>query len=217
MSSKTNPTAPSQKPALSCEPNIHPDALVLNCQLGQWTEVGAHTEMRESSMDDYSYIVQGGDVVWTTIGKFCSIARNVRINPGNHPTWRASQHHFTYRAAAFDLGTDDSDFFEWRKKDWVTIGHDVWIGHGATILAGVTVGTGAIVAAGAVVSKDVAPYTIVGGVAAKEIKRRFSEEQANALQKMAWWDWDHQTLKERLGDFRELPIDAFIEKYRKQD
>lgn len=120
---------------------------------------------------------------------------------------------FTYRAAAYDLGPDDAAFFEWRKKDWVTIGHDVWIGHGVTVLAGVTVGTGAILAAGAVVARDVAPYTIVGGVAAREIKRRFTERQAEALQDIAWWDWDHETLKQRLPDFRQLPIDGFIEKY----
>lgn len=207
-------SAPTQKPVLSEAPNIHPDASVLNCELGVWTEVGALTEMRESRMDDYSYIVQEGDVVWTTIGKFCSIARRVRINPGNHATWRASQHHFTYRAAAYDLGDDDSDFFQWRKDDWVTIGHDVWIGHNVTVLAGVTIGTGAIVAAGAVVSKDVPPYTIVGGVPAKPIKRRFTEAQEDALLEIAWWDWNHAQLKERLPDFRSLPIDAFIEKYR---
>ncbi|MEE4012640.1 DapH/DapD/GlmU-related protein [Roseibium sp. FZY0029] len=206
-------SAPTQKPALSEAPNIHPDARVLNCDLGIWTEVGARTEMRESSMGDYSYIVQEGDVVWSTIGKFCSIARRVRINPGNHATWRASQHHFTYRAAAYDLGDDDADFFQWRKDDWVTIGHDVWIGHNATVLAGVSIGTGAIVAAGAVVSKDVAPYTVVGGVAAREIKRRFTKQQEQALIDISWWDWNHDELKQRLPDFRKLSIDEFIEKY----
>ncbi|WP_428642696.1 DapH/DapD/GlmU-related protein [Roseibium sp.] len=207
-------TAPVHKPALTEAPNVHPDSKVLNCELGAWTEVGAHTEMRESRMGDYSYIVQEGDVVWSTIGKFCSIARRVRINPGNHATWRASQHHFTYRAAAYGLGQDDAEFFNWRKEDWVTIGNDVWIGHNATVLAGVTIGTGAIVAAGAVVSRDVAPYTVVGGVAAKAIKRRFSEAQEEALMEISWWDWSHEQLKERLPDFRKLSIDAFIEKYR---
>lgn len=207
-------SAPTKKQSLNEAPNIHPEASVTNCELGIWTEVGARTEMRESQMDDYSYIVQEGDVVWTTIGKFCSIARRVRINPGNHATWRASQHHFTYRAAAYGLGEDDADFFEWRKSDWVTVGHDVWIGHNATVLAGVRVGTGAIIAAGAVVAKDVAPYTVVGGVAAKPIKRRFTEAQADALMEIAWWDWSHETLKQRLPDFRKLAIDAFIEKYR---
>ncbi len=207
-------TAPHQKPSLTEAPNIHPDAVVQNCELGVWTEVGARTEMRESQMDDYSYIVQDGDVVWSTIGKFCSIARRVRLNPGNHATWRASQHHFTYRAAAYGLGEDDQEFFNWRKADWVTIGDDVWIGHNVTVLAGVTIGTGAIVAAGAVVSKDVAPYTVVGGVSAKPIKRRFSEHQEDSLMNIAWWDWTHDQLKERLPDFRKLSIDAFIEKYR---
>lgn len=207
-------SAPHQKPDLTEAPNIHPDAIVQNCELGKWTEVGALTEMRESQMDDYSYIVQEGDVVWSTIGKFCSIARRVRLNPGNHATWRASQHHFTYRAAAYGLGDDDQEFFQWRKDDWVTIGHDVWIGHNVTVLAGVTIGTGAIVAAGAVVAKDVTPYTIVGGVPAKPIKRRFTEKQEDALLEIAWWDWSHDQLKERLPDFRNLPIDGFIEKYR---
>jgi hypothetical protein len=209
-----NMSAPHQKPGLTEAPNIHPDAVVQNCELGKWTEVGALTEMRESQMDDYSYIVQEGDVVWSTIGKFCSIARRVRLNPGNHATWRASQHHFTYRAAAYGLGDDDQEFFQWRRDDWVTIGHDVWIGHNVTVLAGVTIGTGAIVAAGAVVSKDVPPYTIVGGVPAKPIKRRFTETQEEALMAISWWDWSHDQLKDRLPDFRNLPIDGFIEKYR---
>lgn len=207
-------TAPTRKPDLTKAPNIHPDAQVRDCDLGIWTEIGARTQMRESQMDDYSYIVEDGDVVWTTIGKFCSIARCVRINPGNHATWRASQHHFTYRAAAYDLGEDDAEFFQWRKDDWVTIGHDVWIGHNVTVLAGVTIGTGAIVAAGAVVSKDVAPYTVVGGVAAKPIKRRFTEIQEDRLLEISWWNWSHVQLKARLPDFRKLSIDAFIEKYR---
>ncbi|MBU2937726.1 MULTISPECIES: DapH/DapD/GlmU-related protein [Pacificibacter] len=202
------------KPKLGEAPTIHPEAQVADCELGAWTEVGKGTVMKSSQMDDYSYITQNGHVVWTTIGKFCSIANAARINPGNHPTWRAMQHHSVYRAEAYDLGEDDHEFFEWRKDHWVTIGHDVWIGHGVTVTAGVTIGNGAVIGAGAVVSRDVAPYTIVGGVPARLIKRRFSQAQSDALQEIAVWDWPRAQYKAALPDIRALTIDAFIEKYR---
>ncbi|WP_424982497.1 chloramphenicol acetyltransferase [Maritalea sp. S77] len=199
---------------LSEAPTIHPEADLKDCTLGAWTDVGKGTMMRECEMGDYSYITQDCHVVWTSIGKFCSIANSVRINPGNHPTWRALQHHSVYRAEQYDLGDDDQEFFDWRKDHWVNIGHDVWIGHGVTVTAGVTIGNGAVVGAGAVVTKDVAPYSVVGGVPAKLIKRRFTEAQAEALEQIAVWDWPRDKYKAAIPDIRALDIDAFIEKYR---
>ena len=164
-------------------------------------------------MGDWSFITRDCHLVWTTIGKMYSIANGARISPGKHPTWRSVQHHSVYRAQAYVLAEIDYDFFEWRKADWVTIGHDVWIGHGVTITAGVTIGTGAVIGAGAVVTKDVAPYTVVGGLPARVIKRRFTAAQAKALQEIAVLDWSYEVYKAALPDIRALSIDAFIEKY----
>lgn len=194
-------------------PKIDPSAVVEASELGPYTAVGARTSILESHFGAYSYIVEDGDVAYAEIGKFVSIARAVRINPGNHPMWRATQHHFVYRAASYGLGEDEEDFFDWRRQHKVTIGHDVWIGHGAVILPGVTIGTGAVVGAGAVVSKDVAPYTIVGGVPARVIRRRFSESVADRLLALAWWDWPHDRLREALDDFRTLDVDAFLARH----
>jgi len=199
---------------LSEQPSIHETARVSACRLGRYTEVGARTSLIETTLDDYSYMVNDGDVAYTTIGKFCSVAAHVRINPGNHPSWRASQAHFTYRANAYwPDEPDETAFFDWRRSQAVTIGHDVWIGHGVVVLPGRRIGTGAILGAGAIVTKDVAPYTIVVGNPARPVRRRFDERIAARLEALAWWDWDHERLRRALPDFRALGVEAFLERY----
>lgn len=199
---------------LSPTPLIAPTADVRDSKLGRYTEVGARTSVVESELGDYSYVVNDSQVIYTVIGKFCSIAAMTRINPGNHPMQRASQSHFTYRASAYFEGeADDAEFFQWRREQAVTIGHDVWIGHGAVVLPGRRVGTGAVVAAGAIVTKDVPNYTIVAGNPARVVRRRFPESVAERLMALVWWDWDHARLRTALTDFRSLSVEAFVEKY----
>ncbi|WP_336486987.1 chloramphenicol acetyltransferase [Methylobacterium nigriterrae] len=199
---------------LGLEPVVDPTARILRCRLGRYTEVGARTRLTETSLDDYSYIVEDGEAIYARIGKFCSIAAQVRINPGNHPVERASQAHFTYRAKSYwPEEENEAAFFERRRARPVTLGHDVWIGHGAVVLPGRTVGTGAVVGAGAIVTRDVAPYTIVVGNPARPLRRRFPEPVAERLLALAWWDWDHERLRRALPDFRALPIDAFLERH----
>jgi phosphonate metabolism protein (transferase hexapeptide repeat family) len=196
------------------EPHLDAGGSARDCVLGPWVRVGARTGLHEVWMGAYSYIVTDSSATYADIGKFCSIARDVRINPGNHPMWRAAQHHFSYRAVSYRMGdSDDHDFFEWRRSHRVTIGHDVWIGHGATLLPGVSVGIGAVVGAGAVVSKDVPDYTIVAGVPAKRIRERFPKPLQDGLKRLAWWDWSHERIAGALEDFRRLDAEAFVERH----
>jgi phosphonate metabolism protein (transferase hexapeptide repeat family) len=199
---------------LSIEPTIDPTAKLQDASLGAYCEVGARTILQEVTMGDYSYVVNDAQITYATIGRFCSIAAMTRINPGNHPMQRASQAHFTYRASAYFPGErDEAAFFEWRRGHHVHIGHDVWIGHGAIVLPGRSVGTGAVVAAGAIVTKDVPAYTIVAGNPARTIRRRFAESVTSRLAQLAWWDWDHETLRRALPDFRQLAVEEFLAKY----
>ncbi|HEV2508539.1 chloramphenicol acetyltransferase [Bosea sp. (in: a-proteobacteria)] len=199
---------------LGLEPVIDPTANVRDAVLGRYTEIGARTVFAESTLGDYSYVVNDSNIIYTTIGKFCSIAAHTRINPGNHPMQRASQAHFTYRASAyFEDAEDEAAFFDWRRSTPVTIGHDVWIGHGAIVLAGRSIGTGAVVAGGAVVTKDVPDYTIVAGNPARIIRSRFPGEIAERLKALAWWNWEHAQLRTALDDFRALSVEAFLEKH----
>ena len=193
---------------------IDPTAMVRDTVLGGWTAIGARTLIQETVFGDYSYASNDCDIIYSRIGKFCSIASHVRINPGNHPLWRAALHHFTYRSRSYDLHPeDDREFFDWRRAHPVVLGDDVWVGHGAILLPGVEIGTGAVVGAGAVVTKDVAPFTIVAGVPAKIIRRRVPPEVQKALMRIRWWDWPHEKLAEAMGDFRKLNADEFAAKY----
>ncbi len=99
-----------------------------------------------------------------------------------------------------EWGLDVKDITKtWDNKGNIVVGNDVWIGYEAVILAGVTIGDGAIIGARAVVTKDVPPYTIVGGVPAKPIRKRFNEEMIDTLLKLKWWDWSKERIAKNIA------------------
>ena len=142
------------------------------------------------------------------IGKFCMIASGASfiMNGANHLTNAISAYPFAIFGKDWQQAMDGKSY---PNKGNTTIGNDVWIGHNATIMAGVSIGDGAIIAANATVTKDVAPYTIVGGNPAIVIKKRFSEAVIESLLAIAWWDWPIEKITQNVSlltsnDFEKL-------------
>ena len=133
------------------------------------------------------------------IGKFCSIACGAKFlfNSANHKM--ASLSTYTFPLFFEEWGLKKENVAQaWDQKGDIMIGNDVWIGYEAVILSGVTIGDGAVIGCRAVVTKDIPPYTIVGGVPAKPIRKRFDEETIKELQKIKWWDWPEEKITEKI-------------------
>ena len=157
----------------------------------------------------YHYPVNGDKL---KIGKFCSIACGAKFlfTSANHAMRPLST--YTFPIFFEEWGLDVSEIRSaWDNKGDIVVGNDVWIGYEAVILSGVTIGDGAIVGARAVVTRDVPPYTIVGGVPAKPIRKRFDDETIEKLLRLRWWDWDERAISRGLSAIRNGDIAALCE------
>ncbi len=146
----------------------------------------------------YHYPINNDKLI---IGKYCSIACGAKFmfTSGNHNMTSLSTYPFPIFYEEWELnGTNITE--AWDNNGDIIIGNDVWIGYEAVIMQGVRIGDGAIIGTRAVVTKDVPPYTVVGGVPAKEIRKRFSEEAIAKLIKLQWWNWDDETVQRNLID-----------------
>lgn len=154
----------------------------------------------------YHYPVNGDKL---KIGKFCSIACSAKFlfTSANHTLRSLSTYPFPIFFEEWEL--DAKNICEaWDNKGDIVIGNDVWIGFEAVILSGVTIGDGAIIGTRAVVTKDVPPYTIVGGIPAKPIRKRFDDETIAQLEALNWWDWDEETIRNNISAIQSGDIAA---------
>lgn len=171
-----------------------------NIEVGEYTMYNDFVnDPREFEKNNvlYHYPVNGDKLI---IGKFCSIACGAKfmLTSANHKMSSLS----TYPFPIFyeEWGLDAKDIRNaWDNKGNIIIGNDVWIGYEAVIMAGVTIGDGAIIGTRAVVTKDVPPYTIVGGVPAKPIRKRFDDATVERLIKLRWWDWEHEKIAQSIA------------------
>ena len=179
-----------------------------------YNRIGRRTVLSNSRIGFATYIGSDCILPCCDIGKYCSIAYNVKVEVSTHPTQSFVSIHPAFYSTRKQSG------FSFVKKQkfeevitlpnhkYCKIGNDVWIGNNVTILGGLTIGDGACIAAGAIVTKDVEPYSIVGGIPARHIKYRFSKEQIDKLKKIKWWDRSFVWIKEHAEYFEE--IDLFL-------
>lgn len=173
---------------------------VEGCVIGKRVDLQRMAMIFNTEIGDFTYTGRNFTCWNAKIGKFCSISWNVGVGGANHDYNRISQHAFLY-ASQFGMIEKGQKPGYNRFETECIIGNDVWIGCNAVVCRDVKIGDGAVIAAGAVVTKDVAPYTIVGGVPAKVIKRRCSEELASRLQKTQWWNLPVEILKKNFEFF----------------
>jgi acetyltransferase-like isoleucine patch superfamily enzyme len=183
------------------------NTIIVNSKIGLYNTFYDNIEIVDCDIDDFVYISYGSKIANTKIGKFCSIGPDCKIGLGKHPTNFVSTFpaFFSTRKQC-QVAFVNKNYFEEIQK--IIIGNDVWIGANAIIMDGVNIEDGAIIAAGAIVTKDVQPYSIVAGIPAKEIRKRFSNEDVNKLLKIKWWERDLKWLKENADSFNDP--DKFI-------
>lgn len=180
-------------------------------KISRKAKVYGWVQVSHSTMGDYSYVGRHSRIIHADIGKFCSIAGDVRIGMGTHTLDKTSTSPiFTEAHNSTKHQWTETSLVEPYKR--VTIGNDVWIGTETIIMGGVTIGNGAVVGAGALVTKDVPPYAIVGGVPARLIRFRFSEDVIKKLETSKWWFVEDSVLKENIDLFQNPLTERCLEK-----
>ncbi|MFN8295935.1 MAG: CatB-related O-acetyltransferase [Chitinophagales bacterium] len=182
---------------------IHENSVIKRSELSDYVSIHANCKVNSSSIGSYSYVAESSEISSATVGKFCSIGAEVLIGVGKHPPNFISTSPVFYSILNKQLGFSFSDKQLFEEFSRCKVGNDVWIGSRVMILDGITIGDGAIIAANSVVTKDIPPYSVVGGVPAKLIKMRFDDATIEKLLQEKWWDWNIEDIKKKLPFFQK--------------
>ena len=206
---------------------VYKECFVLRSQMERGSQIGDFSRMEDSVLDNgvkiqrnnliygskigrHTYTGRNTTIWHAEIGCFCSISWNVSIGGADHDYERVTTHAMLYSPEFGFCGTPNEGYDRFDNN--CLIGNDVWLASNVVICRGVTVGNGAVIGAGAIVTKDVPPYSIVVGVPAKIIKTRFPTEIINRLEKLEWWNFPDNIIKENLNLFKQKLDDNIIKK-----
>lgn len=192
-------------------------SLVSNTNFEESVFIGKLSRIANSDIGFATYVGSGCKIVGTKIGRFCSIGSGVKIIFGTHPTSKMVSTHPAFysvnpptcRGFVTENSFEEYNYVDEKRKYYVSIGNDVWICDDVKIMQGVKIADGAVIATGAVVTKDVGPYEIVGGVPAKIIKKRFTDDIIVELLKIKWWNKDLDWIK--TNSWRFIDCEKFID------
>ena len=198
---------------------MSPSAIILRgCVFEGRNSVGNNTYLSGTTFGYGSFVGFGCEFSNCNIGRYCSLGSNIRVvsatHPvkgfiSTHPAFFSDTYWFHYvQMSKFKEHLTNADGFE------CSIGNDVWIGDNVLILGGCKIGDGAIIGMGSVVLHDVPPYTIVAGIPAKEIRKRFPDEVVDSLQQIKWWNKPIEWIDNNAEDFSN--VEGFVSKYGKR-
>jgi virginiamycin A acetyltransferase len=178
---------------------IGDDAIIIDSQIYRNTSINRRNYILRSKIGRYTYTGIGSSIRSAEVGNFCSLGWNVSIGGGNHdyshvtssPLWRFNM----LDGGNIKHSTNHELQNRYENFGYCSIGNDVWFASNVIVLRDVKIGNGAVIGAGAIVTKNVEPYSIVVGVPAKVVKKRFDDKTIAALQEIQWWNWSIETIR----------------------